>query len=89
MPYVIEKKMPKERKPKPGKWLDSTKAFVVHPDIQYALMNYHPDYGFKGVFRDRDKAVEAGEVYWETDHDAEMRETAYERSRRADFKFKY
>ena len=79
-----------EHGPKPGKWVDTKKAFVVHPDMQEALMNYNPSRSsFKDCFNARDEAVEAGEEYWETDHDVEMAETARERSRHPEFKFNY
>jgi len=67
---------------KPGKWVDDDKAFVVHPDMRDALMDYHPDRNsFKDAFDARNKAVENGEVYWNTDHDDEMKSTAEERTK--------
>lgn len=74
--------MSKEGAPKPGKWLDPEKAFVVHPDIQEALMNYDPSRdSFKEVFNERDRQAAEGEIYWNDDHDAEMADTARNRSR--------
>lgn len=74
--------MSKEGSPKPKKWLDPDKAFVVHPDMQEAMMDYNPSRdSFKEVFEARDEAVEDGEVYWNDDHDDEMAETARNRSK--------
>lgn len=66
--------------PKPGKWLND-RGFCVHRDIQEALMNYQPGGdSLSDVFEQRDQQVEDGEEYWNTNHDAEMLETAWERS---------
>lgn len=66
---------------KRGKWL-SRKEFMVHPDMQEALMNYHPSRNsFTDVFKKRDEQALMGEVYWDTSHDDEMRDTAIQRTR--------
>ncbi len=65
---------------KPGKWTALT-SFVVHRDMQEALMNYRPGNGFQDVFDRRNELVAQGIKYWNTDHDAEMRETAYNNTR--------
>jgi len=68
---------------KGGRWAGD-KQFVVHKDIQEALQNYSPGGdSFKEVFAQRDQYVEDGVIYWNTDHDTEMAETAKERTQRA------
>ena len=63
-----------------GKWANENK-FVVHRDMQEALMHYHPDRdSIQQCFRERDEKVEKGEDYHNSDHDAEMTETARENS---------
>ena len=67
-----------------NKWVDPKKGFIIHPDIQEGLRNYQPGSGgIKAVFEARDEAVASGEEYWNTDHDAEMAQTARERSQDA------
>jgi len=66
---------------KRGKWL-SRKEFMVHPDMQEALMGYNPSRNsFKEVFAKRDKQALRNEIYWDNSHDDEMRETAIRRSK--------
>lgn len=66
---------------KPNKYVDPEKAFVVHPDITEAFMNYNgTEDPFKAVFAARQAALDRGEVYWNTDHDEQFRQTARERS---------
>lgn len=73
---------------KERKYVDPEKAFVVHPDIadQFTTYDGNPDH-FKEVFRKRDKLVEEGEVYWNTEHDVEMAETARERSQQPGWEY--
>jgi hypothetical protein len=71
-----------ERQPKPGKFVDPEKAFIVHPD----MVDFFTSYGERGMtFEDvkkmRDWLTSNNEPYWNTDHDAEMLETAEERTR--------
>lgn len=66
------------------KWVDPKKGFVIHPDMGEALRNYRPgEDSIKGVFQARDRAVQEGQQYWNTDHDDEMAQTARERSQDA------
>ena len=59
------------------KYVDPTKAFVVHPDITEAYLNYDGTPGsFSDVFKDRDARVAAGEDYHNPDHDIEMKQSA-------------
>ena len=68
-----------ERKGK--KFVDPTKKFVVHPDILEGLKHYTSDNdSLKRVFQGREDARQSGVVYWNTEHDQEMIETAKERS---------
>ncbi|WP_438980239.1 HNH endonuclease [Polynucleobacter sp.] len=64
-----------------GKYVDPEKAFVVHPDITQAFMGYNgkDDY-FKTVFEERNEKLLRGEVYWNTDHDKQLSETARDNS---------
>lgn len=67
------------KKQKPQKYSDNEE--VIHPDMVEAYAGYTGDNdSFKRVFRNRDRAVERGETYWNEDHDEEMRETARERT---------
>ena len=77
-----------ERHLKPGKWVDTSKAFVIHPDMQEALMNYDPNgNSIQDCFDERKKKIEAGEEYHNSDHDVEMAETARLRSQNPLFRF--
>lgn len=71
-----------------NKWVDPQKTFVVHEDILTAFQGYDgdPDH-FKKVFKERDEAIANGEVYWNTDHDVEMAETARERSQQPGWEY--
>jgi hypothetical protein len=71
----------KEKPPRPGKYVDTDKAFVVHPDVIDAHLNYTGDNSsFSDIFNERKKTRADGEPYWNTDHDAEMKLTAEERT---------
>lgn len=77
-----------ERRLKRGKWVDTDKAFVIHPDMQEALMNYRPGGdSIKECFEERKKKIDAGEPYHNSDHDVEMAETARLRSQSPDFRW--
>ena len=68
-----------------GKWV-AEHLFVVHKDMQYALMDYDPSRNsFQKVFEQRDEFVKQGITYWNTDHDMEMLETARMRSMNPEF----
>ena len=56
--------------------------FVVHPDIERATKQYRKGnkHSYIDMARDRNNLIQEGEVYWNTDHDAEMLETAHERT---------
>jgi hypothetical protein len=77
-----------ERRPKAGKWVDTSKAFVIHPDMEEALMNYDPNgNSIQKCFDERKKKIEAGEEYHNSDHDTEMKITARERSQYPTWEF--
>ena len=60
----------------------TNKHFVIHPDIRQASMDYRGSRStFKRVFKERDKKIRNGEIYWCDAHDVEMKETAIERSK--------
>lgn len=63
-----------------GSLVDTHKEFVVHPDTVEAAKEYRA--GNKSAYIDmakkRDVIYQAGEPYWNTDHDVEMQETANE-----------
>lgn len=66
------------------KWVDPDKAFVIHPDMQDALMNYDgTGRTIREVFDERDRRVADGETYHNDLHDEEMLETAEERTKLA------
>lgn len=70
------------------RYIDPEKKFCVHPDMLDAFQNYNgTDDSFKKVFRERDEKTRSGELFWNPDHDVEMRETAIERSKQHDFDF--
>lgn len=65
--------------PARNKYVNPERAFVIHPDITDAFMGYDgsKDY-FKTVFKTRDELLAKGEVYWNTDHDRQLLDTARE-----------
>jgi hypothetical protein len=70
-----------ERQPRPGKYADTDKTFTVHED----MVTFFTNYGERGMtFEDvramRNWLTGQGEPYHNTDHDAEMAETAEERT---------
>lgn len=72
------------------RWIDPEKKFVIHPDMLEAFRGYDGKKdAFKETFEARDEAVKRGEIYWNTDHDSEMKSTAEERSRRFNFRFPF
>jgi hypothetical protein len=66
---------------RPGKFLDTRKAFTVHPDMQTFFEQYGQGMTFEEVRKLRDEMLANGEPYWQTDHDPEMKETAEERTK--------
>jgi hypothetical protein len=68
-----------------GSLADVTKKFVVHPDMVTGLRNYRK--GNKNaiveVMVKRKPLKEAGLIYWNTEHDEEMQQTAIERTQNA------
>lgn len=73
---------------KERKYVDPNEAFVVHPDVTDGFITYNgdPDH-FKKVFRGRNKKLQDGEEYWNSDHDVEMQQTAEERSKKPGWMF--
>jgi hypothetical protein len=61
------------------KYTPDTK-FVVHPDMKHALQNYTGQESMDEALSMRDVVLDRGGVYWDTDHDEEMLETARERT---------
>lgn len=65
-----------------GELVDPEEKFVVHPDMIEGFKNYRK--GNKNaiaeVMQKRKPLKERGEIYWNTDHDAEMQQTAIERT---------
>ena len=60
------------------------KQFVVHPDMIKAYIEYNgSDDSFQKVFDERDRLLGEGKQCHNSDHDAEMLETARERTARA------
>lgn len=59
-----------------GQLVDPTTDFVLHPDNITALENYRQGIttAYQDMFALRNALAEAGETYWNTDHDAEMLE---------------
>lgn len=68
-----------------GELADTSEEFVVHPDTTDALRSYRK--GNKKAFQEmstkRDIKLQHGEIYWNPDHDEEMKETAVERTQSA------
>lgn len=57
--------------------VDPTIDFVVHPDIIGAFEHYGGDrQSFQSVFDQRDIMCQQGQIYWNTDHDVELTQTA-------------
>lgn len=55
--------------------------FVVHRDIRDATMEYKGDVNmYNQVFEARNEQLKQGNIYWNTTHDVEMKQTAVERS---------
>lgn len=59
---------------------DDPQQFVVHPDMAHARRLYRElgKEAYQIAFDHREELLEAGEPYWETDHDLELFETASE-----------
>lgn len=62
--------------------IDPYNHFVVHPDVIEAMHEYPMLKGqaFENMGAKRDELLSQGIAYWNTDHDAEMYETAVERT---------
>lgn len=63
-----------------GKWVDTERVFVVHPDSQEWLMNYRKGAKFQDLQDERNAILAEGEDHHQTDHDIEMLLTAEERT---------
>lgn len=65
-----------------GKCVDPGSDYVVHPDVITAMHEYGALKGqaFENMAALRNQMIEEGIEYWNTDHDAEMSETAIERT---------
>ena len=65
-----------------GKLADPNKKFMVHPDMLQGFAEYRK--GNKKAIQEvmvrRKPLKEHGEIYWSTDHDEEMAQTAVERT---------
>lgn len=69
---------------KPGKWVDPDRSFVIHPDIQEALIDYDgTNNSFASVFAERNRLLKENPnaVIHNNLHDVELRETAIERTK--------
>lgn len=63
-----------------SKYVDD-ETFCVHPDTKKARKGYKGNgTSFTEMFRERDRLLEEGQPFWNTDHDVEMTETARQRS---------
>lgn len=70
--------------PKRGKWVNPRKAFVVHPDVAVARWEYGQNpRSIAQLLERREEQTLSGEIYWNTEHDEEMAETARERTQNA------
>lgn len=69
-------------KKKKGKLADVRKEFVIHEDMVEVFEEYRKGdkQAFNKMGKKRQEKLERGEVYWNTDHDDEMLETAKERT---------
>lgn len=67
---------------KDGTLADPDKEFMVHPDMPEVFKNYRSGdkKAFQKMQKKRNEQIESGEIYWNTDHDEEMLETAKERT---------
>lgn len=63
-----------------GSLVDYHEEFVVHPDTIDATIDYRAGNkkAYANMAKRRDDIYKSGEPYWNTDHDAEMTETAHE-----------
>lgn len=62
-----------------GQYVDPERVFVVHADMLDAFKSYDgTNSSFNAVFAARRELTASGEPYWNTDHDIEMTETAFE-----------
>lgn len=68
-----------------GTLADSSKTFVVHPDMKQGFEEYRKGNkrAIQEVMERRKPLKQNKEVYWNTEHDAEMTETAFERTMNA------
>ncbi len=68
-----------------GTLIDDNSAFVIHPDMVAGFKQYRK--GNKNAIAEvmikRAPLKERGEIYWSTEHDVEMKETAVERTQNA------
>ena len=71
------------------RYVDSKKAFVVHPDIYRAFKDYRSgdQDSFKKVMENRDKILVNGEIFWDSNQDETFKQTAEERSSFCGFKW--
>lgn len=67
---------------KKGKLADPKKEFVIHPDMVEVFQEYRKGdkQAFNKMGKKRQEKLDQGETYWNTDHDAEMLQTAKERT---------
>lgn len=65
-----------------GKLVDPNKKFVIHPDMLRGFFEYRKGNkkAIQEVMDRRRPLKENGEIYWNTDHDAELKQTAIERT---------
>lgn len=68
---------------KGSKHVDTSKTFVVHPDMAKALETYKDKRDIDKVFDERNKILEDGGKYWNPLHDEEFSETAEENTNNA------
>ena len=68
-----------------GTLVEHGESFVVHPDMVKGFQEYRKgnSNAINEVMERRKPLKEHGEIYWATDHDAEMAETALERTKEA------
>jgi hypothetical protein len=59
-----------------GRKVKRDKSFTIHPDVQKWSQDYYPNKSFQEVNELRNKKLAEGEPIHETDHDAELKETA-------------
>ena len=65
-----------------GSLVDPSEDFVVHPDMVEGFKNYRKGNtnAIAEVMQARKPLKEKGDIYWDTTHDAEMKQTAEERT---------